>query len=145
VEGKNDMKRIARIVLAAMLVLAMGAALTGCAGVSEETKAAAGIYKLDSITVNGQTITVEDYKAATGDDILSTFTLELTEAGKYTMAYAEDDGSGGIKEGTENGDVSVSGTEISFKLGIFAPATVGSIQNGTVTIEVDGTKLVYKK
>ncbi|HBT95899.1 MAG TPA: hypothetical protein DEB24_07405 [Coriobacteriia bacterium] len=137
------MKKIVRVVMAAVLAMTMGAALVACGGVSDETKAAAGMYKLESVTVEGTTVTVKEYEELTGDDILSGFTLELTDAGKYAMAYAEADASGNLTESVENGDFSVSGSEIKFKKGAISPETVGSFESGKITVTVEEVTLIY--
>jgi hypothetical protein len=127
------MNRVLKVVVATTLVLAMSSALFAC-GASAETKAAAGVYKLESITANGATVSGADIDTvAAAANVSVLLSLELFNTGKYKLVSMDV---------TYEGNFKIEGTKIIFTDG---QDLTGTYENNTVTVDVEGINAVFKK
>jgi hypothetical protein len=129
----GKMNKVLKVVVATILVLAMSSALFAC-GASTETKAAAGVYKLESITANGATVSGADIDTvAAAANVSVLLSLELFNTGKYKLVSMDVAYEGNFK---------IEGTKIIFTDG---QDLTGTYENNTVTVDVEGINAVFKK
>ena len=123
------MKKTVTVLLATLLVFVLAA----CGG---SKNAAAGTYKLKSMTMWDQTFTVEELSADGYD--MSDFSLELKENGDFTMKVMAGEGSQTV-DGTwkaDGGTVSLTAEGTTMQ---------AQLDGNTMSVSQDGRELVFEK
>ncbi len=128
------MRTLLKAFAGAFTAFALTVMMVACAQVSDETKAAAGVYNLQSIAMNGTEVSGENIDAVAkraGVSVL--LSLELLDTGKYKLVSMDEPYEGNFK---------VEGNQITFTDG---QDLAGLFENNTVTIDIQAIHAVFKK
>ena len=123
--------------LGMMLVLICAISLVACGGGKKSD--AAGTYKLESVSVGGVTMTMDDLASTMGEaGVELDMSLELKADGKFTLDMAALDENmsmeGTWKDKGKTIDLTADGDTLS-----------AAYENGTITLEAEGTSMTFKK
>ncbi len=128
------MRKLVKAFSGTLLAITLGFAVVACTQVSDETKAAAGIYQLQSIAMNGTEVSGDNIAAVAeraGVSVL--LSLELFDTGRYKLVSMDEPYEGNFK---------IEGNQITFTDG---QDLTGSYENNTVTIDIQGIHAVFTK
>ena len=134
------MKKVVSGVLVIMLALALVACSNGGGGAAGGADPAIGKYVFESMEMSGMSIDASAFESMGMDPNL--ISLEIKEDGNFSLSMADpstgatENESGTWKQNGSNYDLTSSGSTISAAFDASA---------GTMTIEEEGIKMVFKK
>lgn len=129
------MKKTVSIMLAALLLVVMGACTSG--GAAGDGNTAAGTYKMKSMTIAGQTLDMEALASAGGYNV-DDFKVELKDGGEFSMTFLA-----GEDSQTVSGTWEADGNKISMT--VEGETMEATLDGNKLTLSQEGTELTFEK